>query len=129
PAGRMGVRETGTHRSPEARRERRTVTRAEFLTLMGGGTAALALPPAPAWADGYLEDPVTARAVSLTCPRSPLGACLAALGQAGGVPLAAAPELADEPLIGMVPTRPLRETMTAFSELFEGSWTRAAGGG
>lgn len=94
-------------------------------TLLLLGAAALLLPLASlrsARAD-YLDDGRTARGATLTCPRVPLSACLRALSEATGIALTAAPGLADEPLVGYVPQRPVREMMDALAELFDGTWT------
>jgi hypothetical protein len=81
----------------------------------------------PAQAAGYLEDARTAKAVTLRSPRATLAACLEVLSQASGVTLTAAPALAEESLVGAVRQRPLRETMGAIAELYEGSWTALPG--
>jgi hypothetical protein len=75
----------------------------------------------------YLEDPRTARGVLLDCPRAPLRESLRSLSRATGVPLSASAALAEEPMTGYVPKRPLRETMGALEELFDGVWTRLPG--
>jgi hypothetical protein len=43
------------------------------------------------------------------------------------VTLTAAPALSGEPLVGYVPRRPLRETMQALEELYDGVWTKLPG--
>ncbi len=77
---------------------------------------------APARAADYREDARTARSVSLASPRAALGRCVGLLGETVGVPLRVAPTLAHEPLTGYVPTRPLRETLDALAELYDGVW-------
>lgn len=80
--------------------------------------AAAAPPP-----DAYLDDGRTARSVMLRAPRATLAQCLQALTTASGVTLASVSPLQDDYLVGCVPKRPLRETMGALAELFDGRWT------
>lgn len=91
-----------------------------------GGTGSLLLLGEAARAD-YLEDGRTARAVALKIPRTPLANCLRALSETTVVSLSAAAALAGEHLVGYVPRRPLRETMDALAELFDGTWTSLPG--
>jgi hypothetical protein len=71
----------------------------------------------------YTDDARTARGVAIGSPRAPLGECLQRLSQVTEVSLSAAPSLLQEPLVGYVPRRPLRETMQALEELYDGVWT------
>ena len=79
-------------------------------------TAQAASPP-------YLEDARTARAVTLRAPRTTLGECLKVLSAATGIQLSAAADLAGEPLVGFLPRRPVRETMSALEGLFDADWS------
>jgi len=60
-------------------------------------------------------------------PRTALSECLREISSATGVSLTATPALLDEQLVGFVPRRPLRETMRALEELFDGVWTTLPG--
>jgi hypothetical protein len=88
-------------------------------------TGAAAFLDGAARADDFLADGRTARTVRFASPRASLQQCLAVLGKAAGTTLTAATELADEPLTGYVPYRPLRETMQALEELFDAAWSSA----
>ena len=82
---------------------------------------------APAHAQDFLEDGRTAKAVSFTSPRASLKTCLKVLSDATKISLTASPVLAEEQLTGFVPRRPLRETMDALAELYDGVWTTVPG--
>lgn len=75
----------------------------------------------------YGDDSRTAKGVAFGSPRAPLGQCLQLLSKATGVALTAAPTLATEPLVGYVPRRPLRETMQALEDLYDGQWVTVPG--
>lgn len=75
----------------------------------------------------YGDDSRTAKGAAFGSPRAPLGQCLRLLSDATGVALTAAPSLATEPLVGYVPRRPLRETMQALEELYDGQWVTVPG--
>jgi hypothetical protein len=83
--------------------------------------------PAGAASADYLADGRTARAVAFGSPRAPLRECLRVISEAAEVTLTAAPSLAEEPLTGFVPSRPLRETMGALEELYDGAWKTLPG--
>lgn len=88
---------------------------------------ALLLACAGARAGDYRDDARTARAVSFQSPRAALRECARALSQATGVGLTVSPALGEEHLTGYVPKRPLRETMDALGELYDGVWTLVPG--
>ncbi|MGV3719527.1 MAG: hypothetical protein ACO1SX_01345 [Actinomycetota bacterium] len=71
----------------------------------------------------YIDDSRTAKGVSLAMPRTSLGEVLREISGATGVKVTAAPGLTEEQLVGYVPRRPLRETMRALEELYDGVWT------
>jgi hypothetical protein len=96
---------------------------APLLTL---AVTALLLGASAARAD-YGDDARTAKGAAFGSPRAPLGQCLRLLSEATGVTLTAAPVLATEPLVGYVPRRPLRETMQALEELYDGQWVTLPG--
>ena len=75
----------------------------------------------------YGDDSRTAKGAAFGSPRAPLGKCLRLLSDATGVALTAAPALATEPLVGYVPRRPLRETMQALEDLYDGQWVAVSG--
>jgi hypothetical protein len=91
------------------------------------GLSGLAAREAAAAGD-YLEDALTARAVSLTAPRVPLSEAVAALSEAAGVALSVRPPLAGQSLVGHTPRRSLREIMGALGSLFDGVWKPAGAG-
>lgn len=88
-------------------------------------TAVVAAPSAQA--QDFLEDARTAKAVSVTSPRASLKTCLRVISEATKVTLTASPALAEEQLTGFVPRRPLRETMDALAELYDGVWVTVPG--
>jgi len=79
-------------------------------------------------AGDFLEDARTARSVTIRAPRADLARLLSLVTAASGLMLEAAPALAPEPLVAYVPRRPLRETMVALADLFDGQWTAAGAG-
>lgn len=102
-----------------------SVTRRAVCFCGAFGLAALA--EGSAFAAPYLEDPRTARAVTLRAPRTTLGECLRVVSAAVEVELTAAPELSREAVVAYVPRRTLRETMSAIEELFDGRWVESGG--
>lgn len=97
--------------------------------LCSQGVLALAvLAAGPLSAAPYLEDPRTARAVTLKAPRAPLAECLRLISEAVQVELTAAPAFAREQIVAYIPHRTLRETMSAVEELFDGQWVPSGAG-
>ncbi len=94
---------------------------------LGFATIAISLLVTPAQAQDFLEDARTAKGVSFSSPRASLKKCLGVLSDATKVSLSASPALAEEQLTGYVPRRPLRETMDALAELYDGAWTSVPG--
>ena len=108
--------------APTAQSQRRL----RLVMLAGIGLAAL-LYAGPAHAQDFRDDARTARAVTLSCPRASLHECLRVLSEASEVALSAAPGVGDASLVGYVPRRPLRETMSALAELYDGTWSALPG--
>lgn len=101
-----------------------SLSRRRVLQLSAGALALRgATLASPVRAAAFLEDARTARGVTLRLPRTTLAECLRVLSAAGGVSLEAAPELQREALVGYVPRRPLRETMSALEALFDATWS------
>jgi hypothetical protein len=96
------------------------------LALFAGWMMALAFLAAPAQAD-YVDDARTARGASFVVPRAPLGDLLRELSKGTGVALTVAPSIGEQQIVGYVPRRPLRETMQALEELFDGAWKTLPG--